>query len=546
MKDQSLSAYTLHQSPHLQRSPSQQTYGLEQVPEQDLAVGENPLDFISRTMGTPTLAISPPFSTPSSATLSHNHFTSGSFNINSPSTPTTESLTTGTTLPSNMSRQNSLCNEFESIQMMKYNSSSSFPSSDVNSSDQFMYNEVNPSFVSQHRRSSSEEQSQLLVGTGGVGIDSQLPLSFSSSEDPFSSSICGAKMEKSQSSESNSSSASSNSRNKQRLLATLACKPLMPKGDADNAMSRSNSSKSMSRIASKDGSSSQDKMAISNKPSYQRPKHERVYCTQCESHTDGFRGEHELRRHQDREHKPSVKKWMCIEPTGSNHPKPELLLTKCKACIQKKKYGAYYNAAAHLRRAHFKPKKGRSKSSKVDDAEKRGGKGGGDWPPMSELKHWMKEVEEAQEYPLSTEPALQEDEDEVVDAEMSDGENVDGHVTTNYSPHTMINTTFDNSFMNNNNSPLLDNSSPLLNNFTNINLVSNEMLDLSTFASLNGVEAGCGDFSGQQFSNFPNSLAGFVGNDFSFDGNTGVGMNQGFDEPILRGPDFSNFSSSGF
>ena len=52
---------------------------------------------------------------------------------------------------------------------------------------------------------------------------------------------------------------------------------------------------------------------------------------------------------------------------------------------------AYYNAAAHLRRAHFKPK---TPSRKNKDGENRGGKAGGDWPPMSELKYWMKEVKE--------------------------------------------------------------------------------------------------------------------------------------------------------
>ncbi len=94
-----------------------------------------------------------------------------------------------------------------------------------------------------------------------------------------------------------------------------------------------------------------------------------------------------------------VRKWVCIEPSaagGIDHPKPVVPLARCKACNhQKKRYGAYYNAAAHLRRSHFKPKaKGRSKNSKAEDVEKRGGKGGGDWPPMNELKYWMKEVEE--------------------------------------------------------------------------------------------------------------------------------------------------------
>jgi hypothetical protein len=92
-----------------------------------------------------------------------------------------------------------------------------------------------------------------------------------------------------------------------------------------------------------------------------------------------------------------IKKYICIEPDDRrDHPKPVLPLSRCKACkIQKKRYGAYYNAAAHLRRAHFKPKrKGRGKDVERD----RGGSGGGDWPPMSELKFWMKEVEEVVEY----------------------------------------------------------------------------------------------------------------------------------------------------
>jgi hypothetical protein len=98
-----------------------------------------------------------------------------------------------------------------------------------------------------------------------------------------------------------------------------------------------------------------------------------------------------------------VKKWIVVEPTdGQDHPKPVLPLSQCKACSkQQKKYGAYYNAAAHLRRAHFNPKSkaGNSKSKTLSD-ERVGGKGGGDWPPMNELKLWMKEVEEPYE-PLS-------------------------------------------------------------------------------------------------------------------------------------------------
>lgn len=215
-------------------------------------------------------------------------------------------------------------------------------------------------------------------------------------------------MERSFSNESASSTSSTASRNKARLQAQnqhAAKRVLAPKGGSDDAaMSRESSTQSTTPK-----SGSKDKVAIA-KPNYVRPKHDRVQCHQCDEHPDGFRGEHELRRHQDRVHKPMVKKWICVEPTGHGHPKPVLPLSRCKTCTHaKKKYGAYYNAAAHLRRAHFKPKaKGRSKTSKNEkESEKRGGKAGGDWPPMSELKHWMIEVDEP-----ATEYTQQQDEEE--------------------------------------------------------------------------------------------------------------------------------------
>lgn len=178
-------------------------------------------------------------------------------------------------------------------------------------------------------------------------------------------------------------------------LAIENLAPLMPNGGSeDTHMSRQNSLLSMDPLYSTGGSP--DKAAISLKTTYQRPKHHRVFCKQCDHYPEGFRGEHELRRHQDREHKRTIKKWVCVQPSdGFSHPEPELALSRCKACWhQKKKYMAYYNAAAHLRRAHFKPKNRVSRKGSAANVEKRGGKGGGDWPPMSELKYWMKEVEE--------------------------------------------------------------------------------------------------------------------------------------------------------
>ena len=118
------------------------------------------------------------------------------------------------------------------------------------------------------------------------------------------------------------------------------------------------------------------------RPSYQRPPLRRVYCTKCNEYPEGFRGEHELRRHNDAKHAALVKRWVCTQPPEPpSSPQPVIPLVKCKACVTQKRYGAYYNAAAHLRRAHFNPH--------------RGGKASGDWPPMSILKDWMREVRQS-------------------------------------------------------------------------------------------------------------------------------------------------------
>jgi hypothetical protein len=162
---------------------------------------------------------------------------------------------------------------------------------------------------------------------------------------------------------------------------------LAPKPTNESEGQTTGDAKGASLDPSKDGKTSP-------KGAYRRPKHPKVFCNLCTDHPEGFRGDHELRRHINAKHEGVVKKFVCRDPAtvgivsnvAVRHP-----LSKCKACTSGKQYGAYYNAAAHLRRTHFKPKAVRGKNKGAND-ERRGGKGGGDWPCMTDLKAWFEEV----------------------------------------------------------------------------------------------------------------------------------------------------------
>ncbi|KAJ9669038.1 hypothetical protein H2201_000864 [Coniosporium apollinis] len=208
------------------------------------------------------------------------------------------------------------------------------------------------------------------------------------SAQPFQSLTSSSEdMERSSSTQSNDSASSQprSSRRRHELLAH-GTRPIAPKVlENQTIMLRQSSDHAMMRIKSHDGSS-KDVAAIPKQP-YVRPTHPKVYCTMCSDYPDGFRGEHELRRHTDRLHSKIRKVWVTVDASHDGN-----FLKGCKQCRNGKKYGAYYNAAAHLRRAHFNPRK-RGRKSKGD--EKRGGKAGGDHPPMDYLKqNWMKEIEE--------------------------------------------------------------------------------------------------------------------------------------------------------
>lgn len=196
------------------------------------------------------------------------------------------------------------------------------------------------------------------------------------------------KMERDASSVSDLSSTSRVSRRSQEQIAQAAARSIAPKDVAESTVSKQSSSPPSlpgSQDMLRQRSAPETKMQIP-KLQYSRYTKEKLKCDRCNKNPDGYRGSHELHRHMALDHNSSRTAWVCVDISSDG------FLSGCAACESKKPYGQDYNAAAHLRRFHFHPKS-EVRRTNVNPEERRGGKGGGKDPPMSECRRWMEKIQ---------------------------------------------------------------------------------------------------------------------------------------------------------
>lgn len=122
----------------------------------------------------------------------------------------------------------------------------------------------------------------------------------------------------------------------------LSARLQRPEGDETEPVP---SNASIARI-SEDGSS--ETVGVITRAPYVRQSHPKIMCQYCIERPEGFRATHELERHMVWTHAAGRKRYICVDYSADNKK-----LASCKDCYNKKVYGACYDAAFHLRRAHF-------------------------------------------------------------------------------------------------------------------------------------------------------------------------------------------------
>lgn len=128
-----------------------------------------------------------------------------------------------------------------------------------------------------------------------------------------------------------------------------------------------------------------------------RNTYSRFLCNSCNEYPSGFQSLHNLHRHHDRAHADHGKAWICVDPLAADPSRkmsedwrPKRGLYACAKCREQRTYNKDYNAARHLRRVHFCPRKrgceghGQTRLKEADDG-----------PSMEwiKLNGWLDEIE---------------------------------------------------------------------------------------------------------------------------------------------------------
>ncbi|EXJ57792.1 uncharacterized protein A1O5_12350 [Cladophialophora psammophila CBS 110553] len=364
----------------------------------------SPADFLAKSQDdyqTPTISLTPPIAVErgefhinqmSQLTSPYSSAIESPGGVFTPMTATSDSSVTApsTVLSEPMSRSNTndvLCEGFGMFRM----DSMSMPK-DHKASRSMMVDSQYP------QDAESTQQfpfSSSVVGTG-FGYNEFSHLSFQDDELQSSSSPSSFEMKKSPSSGSDASSVSvlSQSHSSTRGIpqeviprsSNTVSRPLAPKMERAQEASLQPVEMPAPRLVAVQGADGTVKhKAEITRTVRQQPPRKTTFCQFCNDQPQGFHGDHELRRHIERHHSQVRRVWICKDASTDGK-----FLSNCKACRSRKTYGANYNAAAHLRRAHFNPCKNR-RGGRGKKSEGRGGMGGGNTPPMEFLKHWMYE-----------------------------------------------------------------------------------------------------------------------------------------------------------